>query len=178
VKPPARDYVDQMADYWCREFPDVDPLVKGLSARLRRAAHHLERELRRELYGQGIDIWEFEVLLSLRRSPGHAKSAGDLLKESQVTSGAITNRIARLEDRGWVRRDVSPSDRRGVVVTLTDEGLKRTDQLLALKTEADRRLFGGLDRRTMERMSSDLRKLLVSLEGPADAPDGQQHTTH
>ena len=169
VKAVARDYVDEMADYWCREFPGVDPIVKTLSIRVRRAAHHLERALRRELSAQGVDVWEFEVLLSLRRTPEYCKSAGALLKESQVTSGAITNRVARLEERGWVRRDVCPSDRRGVLVTLTEEGLARIDQLLAMKTEAEQRLFSGLDRRTMERMSSDLRKLLVSLEGPAEA---------
>lgn len=164
---PLRDEADAIADYWCRENPGVDPLSKTLAIRLRRSAHHLERELRRELAAHACEMWEFEVLLSLRRSEGHSKSAGALLRESQVTSGAITNRVARLEARAWVRRDVDPADRRQVLVTLTDEGVRRADELVAIKTVTEQRLFAGLDRATMERMSADLRILLLSLEGPA-----------
>ena len=142
-------------------------MTKTLAIRLRRAAHHLERELRREVGVHDAEMWEFEVLLSLRRSVGYSRSAGALLREAQVTSGAITNRLARLERRGWVRRDVDPADRRQVVVTLTEAGLGRADQLVAMKTETEQRLFGGLDRPMMERMAADLRTLLLSLEGPA-----------
>ncbi len=168
MKPVAlRDQADEIAEYWCQQNPGVDPVTKTLAIRLRRAAHHLERELRRELGVHDAEMWEFEVLLSLRRSVGYAKSAGALLREAQVTSGAITNRLARLERRGWVRRDVDPADRRQVVVTLTEAGLGRADQLVAMKTETEQRLFGGLDRPMMERMAADLRTLLLSLEGPA-----------
>lgn len=156
-----------MAEYWCKENPGVDPATKTLAIRLRRAAHHLERELRRELGAHDVEMWEFEVLLSLRRSEGYSKTAGALLREGQVTSGAITNRLARLESRGWVRRDVDPADRRQVVVTLTKEGLERADRLVAIKTVTEQRLFSGLDRPTVERMTADLRTLLLSLEGPA-----------
>jgi DNA-binding MarR family transcriptional regulator len=169
---PLRDQADEIADYWCRENPAVDPVTKTLAIRLRRAAHHLERELRRELSQHDADMWEFEVLLSLRRSEGYCKSAGALVKEAQVTSGAITNRVAQLEQRGWVRRDFDPSDRRQVLVSLTDEGLRRANQLLATKTETEQRLFGAVDRDTIVRMSDDLRTLLVTLEGsPAVAAD-------
>jgi DNA-binding MarR family transcriptional regulator len=168
VRPTSlRDQADEIVDYWCKENPGLDPVTKTLAIRLRRAAHHLERELRSELAAQDAEMWEFEVLLSLRRSHGYSKSAGALLKEAQVTSGAITNRVGRLEERGWVRRDVDPSDRRQVLVTLTEDGLRRADQLIAMKTETEQRLFGGLDRAVRERMADDLRTLLLSLEGPA-----------
>ena len=169
-EPPQRDQADEIVDYWCREHAEVDLVNKTLAIRLRRAAHHFERELRRELAAHDTDMWESEVLLSLRRSDGHSRSAGALVKESQVTSGAITNRVARLEQRGWVRRDVDPSDRRQVLVTLTKQGLLRADRLLAIKTETEQRLFGPVDRDTLARMSADLRTLLLSLEGPAAAP--------
>jgi DNA-binding MarR family transcriptional regulator len=167
---PQRDQADEIAEYWCRENPAVDPVTKTLAIRLRRAAHHLERELRRELAAHDMDMWEFEVLLSLRRSEGYSKSAGALVKEAQVTSGAMTNRVAQLEQRGWVRRDFDPTDRRQVLVTLTDEGLQRANQLLATKTETEQRLFGAVDRDTVTRLSSDLRTLLVALEGSTDEP--------
>lgn len=166
---PARDYADEIAEFWCRENPGVDPVTKTIAIRLRRAALHLERELRRELASHDMDMWEFEVLLSLRRSPHHTKSAGALLKESTVTSGAITNRVAQLENRGWVSRRMDPADRRQVLVSLTDEGVQRADQLVATKTEAEQRLLGGVDRHTLERLAADLRTVLVAMEGPAQS---------
>jgi DNA-binding MarR family transcriptional regulator len=172
---PQRDQADEIAEYWCRENPSVDPVTKTLAIRLLRAAHHLERELRRELAAHDTEWWEFEVLLSLRRSEGYSRSVGALVKEAQVTSGAMTNRVAQLEQRGWVRRDFDPSDRRQVIVSLTDEGVRRAHELLATKTETEQRLFGAVDRDTIARMSTDMRTLLVALEGstselPAEAP--------
>ena len=163
----TRDQVDDLVDFWCQAHPDVDPTTKQLGMRLRRAAAHHERILRQELASLDAEQWEFEVLLSLYRSPEHRRSAGDLLRESQVTSGAITNRVARLEERGWVRRDVDPSDRRQVLVSLTDAGLVRARELLAIKTQTDADLFGRLDELTRGRLNDDLRTLLVAIEGAA-----------
>lgn len=172
-----RDQVDAVVDFWCRENPDVDPLVKMLAIRTRRASHHFERAVRQELAALDIEMWEFEVLLALRRSPDYCRSAGDLLRESQVTSGAVTNRVAQLEKKGWVRRDVCPSDRRQVLVTLTPEGRARADQLLATKTQAERAVFGRLDDATKQRLNDDLRTLLIALEGPVK-PDEVEALRH
>jgi DNA-binding HxlR family transcriptional regulator len=86
------------------------------------------------------------VLLALRRAPGQRLSAGALLRGSQVTAGAITNRVARLEKQGWVQRDIDPADRRQVLVTLTADGQRHADKILALKTTAEQRLLGRADR--------------------------------
>jgi DNA-binding MarR family transcriptional regulator len=172
---PDRDQVDVLADFWRQEHPDMDARAKTLAVRLRRAAHHLERALRHELAADDIEVWEAEVLLALRRGTAHCRSAGELLKESQVTSGAITNRVARLEQRGWVRRDVDHADRRHVLVTLTAEGLARADQLLATKTQSEQALLGRLDEEAQDRLNNDLRALLIALEGPA-APDDKPAT--
>jgi DNA-binding MarR family transcriptional regulator len=168
-----RDRVDVVVDFWRQENPDLDTRVKTLAIRLRRAAHHLERALRQELAASGTEAWEFEVLLALRRSPDHCCSVGDLLRESQVTSGAITNRVARLEERGWARRATCPDDRRQVLVSLTPEGLARADELLATKTQADQAVFGHVDRVVQDRLNADLRTLLLALEGPAQP--GEEH---
>ena len=61
---------------------------------------------RRELAPLGVELWVLELLAALRRSggPPYRLAAGALLKETQLTSGAITKRVARLEEKGWVRR--------------------------------------------------------------------------
>ncbi len=166
-----RDQVDVIVEHWCRDNPDLDVSTKMLAIRLLRAAHHLERALRREFGEFDIEMWEFEVLMALRRAEGHTMSAGALQRASQVTSGAITNRVARLEQRGWVRRDIDRHDRRQVLVSLTEQGEARAERLHATKTESEQQVFAGLDAATIERMAADLRTLLLSLEGPADDDD-------
>jgi DNA-binding MarR family transcriptional regulator len=164
----VRDRVDVIVEQWLEQMPDLDVPAKTLTIRLRRITHQIEREVQRELAAHGIGMWEFEVLLALRRAPDQRLSAGDLVRRCQVTSGAITNRIARLAERGWVTREVDPDDRRQVIVALTKSGRRRAKQILDTKIVAEERLFGGLDRATIDRMNADLRALLVSIEGPAD----------
>ena len=163
----VRDRADVLVDLLCQEAAGVDAPTKKLSIRLLRLANHLERELRRELAAEGIEVWELEVLLALHRAPGRQMSAGALLRGSQVTAGAITNRVARLEAQGWVRRDVDPADRRQVLVTLTPAGERHTEKILGIKTTAEQRLLGKAPPDAIDRMSEDLRNLLLAIEGPA-----------
>lgn len=161
----VRDRADVLIDLLGHDGADTETLK--LSIRLRRLANHIERELRRELGAQGIEVWEFEVLLALDRAPDHRLSAGALLRGSQVTAGAITNRIARLEAHGLVRRDVDPDDRRQILVTLTPDGVRRAECITAIKTTTEQRLLGRAGPAAIARMSADLRDLLLAIEGPA-----------
>jgi DNA-binding MarR family transcriptional regulator len=166
-----RDEVDEIVEFWHRENPDLDVTAKSLAMRLRRASMHLERAVRSNL-ATGVDeFWEIEVLMSLLRAPDYRRSAGELQRESGVTSGAITNRVGRLESRGWVKREVDPDDRRQVLVSLTPEGLKQANEVVATKNESEKQIFCGLDRAFLDRLSTDLRTLLVSMEQPEPAPE-------
>ena len=165
---PARDEIDEVVEFWHKENPDLDVTAKTLAMRLRRASLHLERAVRSNLAANGVDeYWEIEVLMSLLRAPGNRRSAGELQRESQVTSGAITNRVGRLESRGWVKREVDQDDRRQVLVSLTSEGLKQANHVVATKNESERKIFSGLDRPFLEQLTVDLRTLLGSMESPA-----------
>jgi DNA-binding MarR family transcriptional regulator len=166
VKQP--DYVDRMAEVFAdRHEPDVT-LAKELAYRVRRLAHRLETEIKRELAPHGIELWELELLACLiRTTPEHQLSAGALMTQLQLTSGAITNRITRLERNGWVTRDFDPLDRRSVLVTLTPAGEERAMDVFAVKTEAERALLSALSPAAQRRMNDELRTVLVALEGPA-----------
>ncbi len=176
-----RDETDEIVDFWHRENPDLDVTAKTLAIRLRRASQHLERAVRTNLAANGVDeFWEIEVLMSLLRAPDHRRSAGELQRECWVTSGAITNRVGRLERRGWVTREVDPVDRRQVLVTLTDEGLKQAHHVIATKNESERHIFAPLDRGFLDQLTRDLRTLLAAMETPGteatDHPGGSTPT--
>jgi DNA-binding MarR family transcriptional regulator len=165
------DEIDQIVAFWRTENPALDVTTKQLALRLRRGAQVLERAMRQDLAATGVDeFWEIEVLLSLKRAPGHRRCAGELMREAHVTSGAITNRISRLEQRGWVRRDVDPEDRRQVLVSLTPEGVTRADRVIATKNQTEQRVFGGVDRELLERLNNDLRTLVASMETHDNGP--------
>lgn len=162
------DQVDVLLAAWKKQNPELDVPAKAVTIRLRRLTHYIEREVRRELAEHGIELWEFEMMLALRRSPGGQLHAGALQRYSQVTSGAITNRIARLEEQGWVRRDVEPKDRRQVIVSLTEAGKERAQTIFDTKISAEHRLLGDVDPAVIDRITDDLRTLLIAIEGPAD----------
>jgi DNA-binding MarR family transcriptional regulator len=167
-----QDDIDRVVAFWKEENPELDVSTKAVTMRLRRASQHLERAVRANLTDSGVDeYWEIEVLLTLRRAPDHRASAGELGRECQVTSGAITNRISRLEKRGWVRRDVDPDDRRQVLVSLTTTGLAQADHIIAMKTQAERWAFDGVDRDLLERIARDLRTLLLAFDTQSEEVD-------
>lgn len=162
----ARDHVDEvMTQITAAGGEDLEN--KALSMRLRRVSHHLETQLRRELSAFGIELWELELLGTLKRAGApYRLSAGELLARMRVTSGGVTKRVAGLERKGWVRREICPEDRRQILVSLTDEGLVRAQKVFDTKTETEARLLAGLSPATRRRLNDDLRRLLLDWEGP------------
>ncbi|MBN9183907.1 MAG: MarR family transcriptional regulator, partial [Microbacterium sp.] len=83
----APDRVAQIQADWRRERPDVDTSPQGVIGRLHRVGMSLTRRLT-EVYAR-FDLTEpeFDLLATLRRSPGHARAAGDLAAHTMVTTG-------------------------------------------------------------------------------------------
>ena len=159
------DYVDSIIDV-VADYHAQDVLrAKALAYRLRRVAHQLETGIKRDLAPHSIELWELELLACLVRAPQQRLSAGALMTQMQLTSGAVTNRITRLEDKGWVARDFDRADRRSVLVTLTEEGRRRATHVFRTKTDAEIALLGSLSPAEQDRMNTSLRALLISLEG-------------
>jgi DNA-binding MarR family transcriptional regulator len=166
--PPARDRVDVLLDHVAAIKPDSPLVTKAVTERLRRASHHIDTEIRRRLAPLGVELWEFELLTALRRSaPEYRLTMGELADDAQVTSGAITNRVTRMERQGWVRRDIVPADRRQIVVSLTDAGLARCEEVVEIYTEAQKAIFADVDPGGQQHLADALRELLLVLEGPA-----------
>jgi len=164
--PAERDHVDGVMAQ-ITGVREEDRVSKALSFRLLRAARLLETELRREFDAFGVGLWEVELLGALKRAgPPYRLSAGQLLSSMRLTSGGVTKRVAGLERKGWVRRDIDPSDRRQILVSLTDEGLARAQEVFGMKTETEARLLGALPATAQENLNADLRRLLLAWEGP------------
>ena len=107
----------------------------------------------------------YDVLATLRRiGEPHELTAGELVRQTMVTTGALTNRIDRLEERHLVERVPSPTDRRSVIVRLTDEGLRLVDTVAATHLDTERRLLAGLSQRQRSSLVIALRTLALDLD--------------
>ena len=160
-----RDEVDGLVEAWARERPDLDLGPMEVLSRVSRLAHHLDRARRTAFSDHGIEPWEFDVLAALRRAGApYELSPGRLLRETLVTSGTMTNRVDRLEERGFVKRLPDPTDRRGVLVRLTDEGRSTVDGALdgLLARESD--LLIALDGPDRKQLAGLLRSLVAGFE--------------
>lgn len=131
-------------------------------SRVSRLARHLDRIRSAAFSGSGLESWEFDVLAALRRTaPAHRLSPGQLLKETMVTSGTMTNRVDRLAARGLVTRDPHPADRRGVYVVLTEAGRAAVDTAFSDLMTAERQILAELAPAHRDAVTVALRELLA-----------------
>ena len=161
-----KDAVDRILGQWAEERPDLDASPMGVFGRLTRAKEVLDRSLSRTFKRFGLHGGEFDVLATLRRSgEPYSLTPTELYRSTMRSSGAMTNRLDRLEGRGLVRRSPDPGDRRGVLITLTGEGLELIERAVEAHVEGEERLLGPLSGEDREQLAALLRKLLMSMEG-------------
>jgi DNA-binding MarR family transcriptional regulator len=70
----------------------------------------------------GIPHGYYEILVRLSEAPGRAMRMSHLAEVSTSSKSRLSHAVARLEERGWIRRTECPTDRRGQVAELTDVG--------------------------------------------------------
>jgi DNA-binding MarR family transcriptional regulator len=161
-----QDAVDRILGQWRGEHPELaDELwPMELVGRVQRLDRLLERELKAFYAERGLELWEADVLLTLRRAGApYALTPGALLKAAMVTSGAMTNRIDRLEARGLVERSAGPDDRRSVRVQLTPRAHELVDGFFADHLANEARLFSALTGDERRQLAAVLRTALHAL---------------
>ena len=123
-----KDPIDEILDQWSEERPDLDTASLGVVIRVMTLYRSFRRQATRALEPLDLELWEYDVLSALRRQgKPFALPATGLARETDLSSGAMTNRIDRLETRGLVRRRPDRHDRRGVIVSLSAKGRKLID---------------------------------------------------
>lgn len=163
--PGTRDEVDRLVSAWRRERPDLDVSPLEVLSRVTRLARHLDRARRTAFTERGLETWEFDVLSALRRAgTPYQLSPGQLLTQTLVTSGTMTNRIDRLAAKGLVVRGPDPNDRRGVLVRLTDTGRELADAALTGLLKNERDLLSALPETRLAALADLLRELTAQFE--------------
>jgi DNA-binding MarR family transcriptional regulator len=158
-----RDEVDRLIAAWKRERPDLDLSPLAVLSRITRIARHLDIA-RRDAFAD-LETWGFDVLAALRRAGApHQLSPGQLMQETMVTSGTMTNRLDRLEELQLITREQDPDDGRGSLVTLTKSGVRAVDAALEGLLQNERELLGTLTAKDRELLADLLSKLVTEFD--------------
>ncbi|MGY1591259.1 MarR family winged helix-turn-helix transcriptional regulator [Geodermatophilus sp. SYSU D00708] len=105
----AQEWLDEQQQQTWRAWLTVAELVpRVLDAQLQRDA--------------GLTHAAYVVLAMLSEAPGRSRRMSDLARRANQSQSRLSHTVARLEERGWVRRERSPEDGRGNVAVLTDDG--------------------------------------------------------
>lgn len=159
------DPVDRILVQWQRERPDLDVSPMAIIGRIGRLAKYLERALQETFAEFDLNLGEFDVLATLRRSgQPYQLSPTELFNMLMVTSGTMTHRIDRLEQAELVRRIPDPNDRRGTLILLTEKGLHLIDAAVTAHVANEHRLLGHLKAAERQSLAELLRKFLVAFE--------------
>ncbi len=161
----GNDAVEEILRQWSVERPDLDVSAMGVFGRLSRAARMLGRSLAETFGRYGLNGGEFDVLATLRRAGGpYGLTPTDLYRSMMLSSGAMTNRLDRLEERGLVRRSQDTDDRRGVRITLTEKGFDLIEEAVEAHVENEQRLLAGLSEEERLHLAELLGKMMSSMQ--------------
>ncbi|RAG85957.1 MarR family transcriptional regulator [Streptacidiphilus pinicola] len=167
------DHVDRVVRQWAAERPDLDVSPMEVIGRLKRLSRLVDAELKRNFAAYDLDAASFDVLATLRRSGApYRLTPTALMQSAMVTSGAITQRLDRLEARGLVTRSLSEVDGRSREVALTGAGHALIDRALPAHVDTERGLLAGLDPAETSALVETLRTLLASLGDSAADSEG------
>ena len=156
-----RDYLDGQLDVWTREIPNLDRLTEGIVERIHRLSRYFNHTMEATLAEYELAGRTYYVLGKLRyQGPPYQLSAGRLADEMGLSSGAMTNRIDRLEQQGLVRRVADPTDRRGVLVEPTEAGHATWDRVVDTQASREALIASVLSDAEKEALHDLLRRLM------------------
>ncbi|MBD1877193.1 MarR family transcriptional regulator [Nodosilinea sp. FACHB-131] len=160
------DRIDHILEQWQHELPQVDVSPLSVIGRVLRIARLLEKHREALLAEFGLSVWSFDLLATLRRQgPPYQLKPTDLYSLLMLSSGAMTNRIDRLEQDGLVERLRDAGDRRSVIVQLTSKGIELANAVMPVLFAKEHELLAQFATpNELDLLVPLLRQFLLSLE--------------
>lgn len=161
AKRPQRDSLDDSLEVWAREIPNLDPVTEGIIERIQILAFNLNQSMEETLARFELDRRSYQLLGKLRRHGApYRVSAGKLAAELRLSSGAMTNRLDRMEAAGLVRRLPDPNDRRGTLIEPTEAGHKAWDTTVGAQADREAEYSSVLSAAEKEKLHDLLRAFM------------------
>ena len=169
------DPVDAVLGAWSSDQAraDVEPIA--VTARISRLAHVLQQCMERASSAYGLDWGQFLVLATLRGAgPPFRMLPRDLHRLLLLSPAAVTNRLCRLEAKGYVERTSDQADRRNMPVVLTALGLNMVERAMAACVQKGHDLFGGTDLHGVDVALREMCDMLAAYEDLAPRRRGHE----
>ena len=165
-----RDHVDRFLAE--NDLPGIDLEVEGIVDRINGLRRRFHRMLDQTLAEFGLNSGEWKALnhLQLAGAPSYRRSVGEMAAWAELSSGAMTNRIDRLEQAGLVKRIPDPKDRRGVLVELTAEGHRTWEESLRAGAANEALIAAALTKDEKRQLNALLRRLMREFERREQSP--------
>ena len=162
---PERDHIDRFLDTIRERLPMLDPEVEGIVDRIGGLQRRFKRAMDETLDEFNLDWAEYKLLgLLTREGEVYRSSPGKLARIMELSSGAMTNRLDRLEQAGLVRRLPDPDDRRGILVELTPEGKRVYEDAVGVQGRKESLVASALSVPEKKQLNALLRRLMIEFE--------------
>ena len=166
-----RDHIDRFLDSIRERLPMLDPEVEGIVDRIGGLNRRFHRALDETLAEFELDYAEWKLLgLLSREGEVYRSSPGRLARLMELSSGAMTNRLDRLEDAGLVRRLPDPDDRRGILVELTSKGKHVYEEAIGVQGRKEAFFASVLSKTEQKQLNALLRKIMIEFERAEGGP--------
>jgi DNA-binding MarR family transcriptional regulator/DNA-binding XRE family transcriptional regulator len=160
------DTVADSFESWRTTWPQANPEVFAILARLMRAGRYVDDAIGQTAARHGITKGDVVVLGTLRRGggPRHEMTPTALKRLLWISLPGLKKRLDRLEEHGMVTRSENPEDARGFVVRLTAEGHATADDMVRRSPAAIWHTLQETAPADLAQLSALLRSLLARVE--------------
>ncbi|KZX70737.1 transcriptional regulator [Vibrio sp. HI00D65] len=159
------DAIDRVVEQWAKEKPELETEPMAMMGRIMRIAKYMETQVADLHKTYDMKLGEFDVLATLRRSgKPYRLTPSELIGSMMLTSGAMTNRLDKLEAKGLISREHSKEDRRSVSVKLTKDGLVLIDEMMTEHVEMQKKLVKSLSASQKKNINQLLKTWLSAYE--------------
>ena len=125
----------------------------------------------------GISHYEYFVLAALSMAAERTLRMSDLAEYTEGSLSRLSNVVARLEKRGWLRRAADPADGRFTLAVLTDEGLAKVEASAPGHVEEVRRLvIDPLTKAQQRQLQQISRRILCAIDPDNGDPENRIRT--
>lgn len=159
-----QDGIDARRAQWASELPQLDTRGMAILGRARWITLAARPRIEAIFSAHGLDTGEADVLFTLLRSgPPYRLRPTELYRSMMISSGGVTNRIAKLVKAGLVRQVASDGDGRSLPVELTEDGIARAREAFEADMAVEALMLASLSEAEQGQLAQLLRKLALSL---------------
>ncbi|HKI23490.1 MAG TPA: MarR family transcriptional regulator [Gaiellaceae bacterium] len=165
TKETTTDSVDRGISEWPSELQNIDLDIEAAVQRMQHIVKAIRGRMDETLAEFNLSYGEWGMLAHLTwgGSP-YRSSPGRLAQKEGLSSGAMTNRLDRLEQAGLIQRLPDPDDRRALLVELTEKGHQLWLDALGAQASKEAAVAAALSRKELRELNALLRKVLLEFE--------------